>query len=345
VKADDSPVTRYFVQALKKIVKLPGYEYLTSWQRWEYFGALYHTVRVNAFLITGTDKVSLHRFLSVHHGRGSGHSACPAIDVILRPAMMIVADEPLSTDTDLSRIQERRNALLIGDVFDDSLCFVFCHSTGGHGVDVFFSLSLQGGGHLLLLDQRRRDNLLITNESLEDLTAKMKAVVPVTDSMCVPMSLICSPFSTFEKRRLHFPPNSVAMTRRMLEQYHGPFASVASTFTKTDPNSADNSTLNALLGCSEDLVAAVNARAKERSFATFRDLQEFLRDQGAGITLANDVRACLLLIDDEDDNGGDGGDGGDDDDYSSDVGQSRCGDYRGDDGEEKKRGEKESKEL
>jgi hypothetical protein len=154
------------------------------------------------------------------------------------------------------------------------------------------------------------DNRRITTKSLSDLTEKMKDVLPKSDA--IPVFFLCSAIATFGKKPVQFPPNCIAMTRETLIEYHGPFTSRAVSYTRTNPNTANKTTLMQLLSCPLEVAAAVKDRSNVCPFVTFRDLQEFLQEKH-GFSLGSAVRPFLLLVDndDEEDDGSVDSDGDD----------------------------------
>jgi DNA uptake protein ComE-like DNA-binding protein len=211
----------------------------------------------------------------------------------------VEAETPLSKETDLTSVGKRDNPELKISAFDDTKCYVFCNDSGGQqGVDIFYALPRRNGGHILLLDQRKKDSNLITTSSLNKLVSEMLDVIPET-STTQPLILICSAQSTFGKRRVNVPRNCIIMMRHSLAVYHGPLTSCTATLMKVNPNTADVGTLSRLLGCSNKVAKALQLQAEEQAFATFRDLQHFLENKG--FSLSPDVRDSLLLVDDDDD--------------------------------------------
>eukprot|EP00981_Chlorochromonas_danica_P001755 scaffold381_cov168-Ochromonas_danica.AAC.8 len=294
------PTAKLFWKILEYIVvKLPSLP-IEAWEKWERFGAYYHALRMNAFILLGRHCVTIGELLGPS-ARASEEVL--TVEVCLRPAEVFFSQDVLSPDVDLSSIGQRNNIYYKVSAFDPKNCFVFCNGTNGAGVDIFFALErTHGGRHVLIVDQRKLDCQPLTKISLEKLSNKAKLVYPQDENITYVISVLCSALADFGKKKVAMPCcTNVAMGRKELLTYHGPLSRCVATFARMNINLANQTWLCKNVFNNDIKHAREFIARRKDTKITFSKLSEFVK-VFSEITSSNsfpqDLRDLLLLDDD-----------------------------------------------
>jgi hypothetical protein len=238
---ESGSVEENFVRCVAHLVALVDAN-REPWQKWEDFGAYYHAVRMNAYVLTGRASVDLKLFFKeVYDG--------PSKTVTLRKSLVVIAQEQLHSSSDLTRVAEANNSMFHVSATDPDTCYVFLNSTGGKGVDIFFLLETAREQQILILDQRKLDNVTLSTSVVQDYHEKMVSVHPsaVGGRPVLPMYLLASARSKAGPR-LQKPERMFIITPNTLRCNLGPMLPCAMSFVRVNPNTASVSALSQLLG-------------------------------------------------------------------------------------------------
>jgi DNA uptake protein ComE-like DNA-binding protein len=280
-----------FVQCACQLVELVDAN-REPWQKWEDFGAYYHALRMNAYVLTGRLRVDLKvLFKEVYHGRSK--------IVTLRKSQVVIAEEQLHSSTDLTRVAEAGNCLCQVSAIDPETCYVFLNSTGGKGVDIFFLLET-AHEQILILDQRKLDNITLSTKIVQEYHQKMVSVHPlVVGSRPVsPIYLLASARSRAGPR-LKKPERLCMITHNTLRRILGPMLTCALSFVKLNPNTTNVTALSQLLGIDNEQAHMIMRFRLTSPVTSFNQLSDWVR-QVSSHTLDPSVRSSLLLQDADD---------------------------------------------
>lgn len=149
------------------------------------------------------------------------------IQIQLKPASVIVIEQQLSVDLDITKIEEKDNrfkTVILLPATNNNI-FVFINGTNGEGVDIFYGLCGTTDSNeslpILLLDQRTREAKDLTENYLKDLLSKLDDKVPRAASAWMKIKLISSCLSRLGKRRFKVPKYCGVYYRNNRVQYTG----------------------------------------------------------------------------------------------------------------------------
>lgn len=216
------------------------------WQLWETFGACFHAIRINSFLVLGSRTVSVSQLFGV------GSDKTSDITVQLRPVEVFRSADALSNELGVT-LREATNATYtrqwIGENKGEAGVVVI-NGIGGAGVDVFFSLPLEHKdtakveNYMVFLDQRKR---VATNtmalSTANDWIAKARAAY--TDD-----NTVVGLFSMFPRAEIpanDLPDVSFVISKAQTKAYHGSFWSHPAACPFVDLQEDNTTTLCLLL--------------------------------------------------------------------------------------------------
>eukprot|EP01031_Cornospumella_fuschlensis_P026089 gene26089-31505_t len=185
------PYQWLFVCSLRGIIDLNvKYVHLEPWQQWEVFGAHFHALRINAFMVIGRTSIPLKDLFSglLCHWP----CACNDVYVKLKPALIYECDKRLSPDLNIKKLAERGNIAFGMDNILSQRSRVYIEYVSMELVARQWTISLsyfcfrhqigekdsQKLVPLLFLDQRKREARNLTQIYLKELVEGMKQQVP-----------------------------------------------------------------------------------------------------------------------------------------------------------------------
>eukprot|EP01031_Cornospumella_fuschlensis_P041037 gene41037-50062_t len=263
------PYQWLFVCSLKGIIDLNIKDvHLEPWQQWKVFGAHFHALKINAFMVIGRTSIPLKDLFSglLCHWPSVGDD----IYIKLKPALIYECDKKLSPNLNLKKLAERGNIAfgLENIISQRSNVYRVCvNGTGGEAVDIFFVLfcfrnqigekNSQKLVPFLFLDQRKREARNFSQTYLKELVAGMKQQVPT----CFPEigQVIPLIFSALTKTGSQLSwtdwrdGNVSIYSRACLPDYLGSFRHLPSVNLLICPRTANQTTLMSFLGCSNEI--------------------------------------------------------------------------------------------
>jgi DNA uptake protein ComE-like DNA-binding protein len=288
-----APLESGFVTCLQKLLQVVG-NVVEEWKNWEVFGAYYHALRINAFLIMGIVEVPLSK-LMLAATPSDLTSFDPTIQ--LKRAEVFLADNQLSITDDLTRVPELRNIGRSVSCIDDSRINIVVNAPGGEGVDVYFILLSNGGERLFIADQRKVNNVRITDSVARSQLRKSANVAPTAvagQPIHKSISYYYSAIATVAYEQM--PLGFSAVARERLIQYHGPLATSYLELIRVNPNTANVNTVRKLMGLTEKVAKAfVQSRNRDRPITYFEQLSKTVEELG-GHPLDPFLRQFLLVV-------------------------------------------------
>jgi hypothetical protein len=163
-----------FRHCLRNILDVGSKRHLTAWQRWESFGAYFHALRINSFLILGRREVSMEELFA--HGKHNSNSFL-SCKVALLPLRVVSTEIKLAEDTP-EVIEEVNNMNCTYNWMDGKE--IFMNGTNGKGVDIFFVLHTAEteSRKILILDQRKHQADNLAKAEIKDISSMMDQTKP-----------------------------------------------------------------------------------------------------------------------------------------------------------------------
>jgi hypothetical protein len=264
------PVERYLWESLRYIlVHLPANLETETWLKWEYFGANYHSIRINAFIISKRQTVSIRELFA--SCRVSPDIA--EYTVSLRPAKVFSTDCQMSPQINLEALQEKNNQPFTVSAFDVNTCYVFLNGACGEGVDCFYVLIRDGSkAKILVGDQRQIVSRIMSTQYCNELHQKVVSVAPPGIKT---ISVICSAITAYGKRKTDIPNSCILATRLELPKYHGLLHRNASTLTSVNINTIGSTWIGNNLNCDSNQAKLIRNKSKKVVYTT---LSQFCAD-------------------------------------------------------------------
>jgi hypothetical protein len=254
------------------------------WQLWEVFGAYFHALRINSFIIVGHSVVKVKQLF-----KGAIVNGCED-EVELRPMQVMETTDKLSTDMSSPIIRRKGNDVERHDWLKEGL--VIINGDGGEGVDVFFALKKKSlDAYVLFTDQRKRvagNNLgKIGASNLLQKASIMPRILPANNTL-VTCLFSCVVYANIRAEDL--AENSIVVAYGQNQRYHGTLYThpASSPFVKinTDPISYIQ-----MLFSSKDkrkLAYAILAQRATKPFTTIDELVQFTNGQNVEANLIPD---------------------------------------------------------
>ena len=257
---------------------------LEPWQKWEYFGAAVHAIKLNAWHFMGYSTVQLTKFLC---GMTMDRNL-EKIHIKIKPAMVFETSVPLSPHLPANNILEVDNNLNSVDLFDKDQYFICLNDSGGEGANIYFRLdgfypeSENDTFSLFLVDPQKRECKIITTDYLRTLCDSIDVVTPkqLNNQPMLNVKLIFSCFATTDKRSVQLPKNTALYTGDSRATYLGALQYHPSALYLTNVNTATKAVLLSLFNDNKDLVDAIFNTRKLTLFQTLGDLREFIESLG-----------------------------------------------------------------
>ena len=250
------------------------------WQLWEVFGAYYHALRINSFIIVGSSEVEVKQLF-----KGAIVSGCED-EVKLRPMLVMECEDKFSIDISSSVgrkgcYNDRHDWLKEG--------LVVINGEGGEGVDVFFVLQrMSSDGYVLFTDQRKRvggNNLGQIGVSNLLQKASIMPRILAANSTLVACLFSCVIYANVSAADL--AKNSIVVAYGQNQRYHGTLWThpASSPFVKinTDPISYIQMVLSGK--DKHKLANAVLVQRETKKFKAIDDLEIFVNEQKLEATL------------------------------------------------------------
>eukprot|EP01125_Pyxidicula_operculata_P012989 TRINITY_DN4278_c1_g1_i1.p1 TRINITY_DN4278_c1_g1~~TRINITY_DN4278_c1_g1_i1.p1 ORF type:complete len:570 (+),score=29.88 TRINITY_DN4278_c1_g1_i1:178-1710(+) len=213
----DSPPMKYFMESLKWLsrhVDKAVYD-VEPWVLWEKFGACFHALRINSFLVLGYKSVPFSYLCS-----GALMNDCTE-EVNLRPVKIIRSS--IKYDEEIpERIGVITNPSEVYNwVKGDNHCgVVVLNAPGGEGLDIFFALErTHGKGYVICVDQRKRVSQGIGKKGAKDLLEE-ENILP---DCCKDATLIrglFNPYPHFKVSASELPSNCFVVSYSTTYNYH-----------------------------------------------------------------------------------------------------------------------------
>lgn len=145
-------------------------DHVPAWSSWEAFGACFHSIRINSFMLLGNSVISVAELVD-----GSKHldSEVFQTKVELRVSKVFRSACKFTTETPQTIPIFNHSHLLRNWVDDPQTLWVVLNGENGEGVDIILSLKKVGGGYFLIYDQRKRLSKNITATYLSNLLSKV----------------------------------------------------------------------------------------------------------------------------------------------------------------------------
>jgi hypothetical protein len=212
--SSSSPAEVRFIHSLKLLQDKLTSDGTQPWCCWELFGAHFHALRMNAFLILGFAHVPLEMLFPAAR---CNFGLDGIVSVSLRPTQVITAEDPFSESTELESIREGGRTMNSFNLESLDFCYVVCNGENGKGVDIFFLLPKVGGGYFLVLDQRKREAAALEKKKVSNYLDLMPSCkrADVTVIRCIFSSL-----AKIGPRFVDISPHTVLFSREELLLYH-----------------------------------------------------------------------------------------------------------------------------
>jgi hypothetical protein len=283
-RSDDSEAIVCFISCVKDLVdKIDTQLYdKTAWMLWEDFGAYFHALRINAFLIIRKYEIKVKELFN-----GAMVNGCD-IEVLLKP-MKVKRTRDRISDQLKCTICEKDNVEIQHNWLEDGL--VVINGESGQGVDIFFSLKTVDGKIIVITDQRKRDSKKLGTLSINTLLEKAK-IIPNVDHLLVIPCL----FSVFANPRISSEDlllNSVFVCSKQSSDYFSLFRAhpAASPFIFINDTTAIH--LGNLLSGTNKIDVAKNIL--KRKYRDFDELDEAVKNAGVSWTNIEEVEDCIVF--------------------------------------------------
>lgn len=303
----NKPYQWLFVQAMSDIIDLNVVETNPEpWQRWEQFGAHFHALRINAFMVLGYSSISLNQLFSGLQCYLSEISN--DMHVVLKPAIVYESECQLAPHVNLKKVAEKRNIPFesenLLDSRQSSVYRVCVNGTGGEAVDIFFvlfcfrkSASKPKIFPVLILDQRKCEARSLHKQYVENLINSMKARIPTKfppTGIVVPLifSALAMPGAQLQSNA---GLNVAIYSRKCLADYFGSLRHLPSVNLLISVRNVNQSTLTSFLGCSVDLAKDCLLFIENSRLLMTNNFMTFLEDQYVR-DLSNDRKEELLHV-------------------------------------------------
>ncbi|KAI3655415.1 hypothetical protein MP638_000215, partial [Amoeboaphelidium occidentale] len=205
-----------FIKCVKELIeKVDKQVYdVEPWKLWEKFGAYFHALRINALLIIGVSKAKISEIFP------DTLINCRLDDeLLLKPTAVLHSSDALDVCSTpeigvFGHPSEKHNWL------DENIVVV--NASGGKGVDIFFALKTTYGRTVVFLDQRKRvASTALSIGRINSLLNSTRLKLPFLprDSLVIACLFNCLVSASVWSTSL--PLNSIVVTKRNLEAYHG----------------------------------------------------------------------------------------------------------------------------
>jgi hypothetical protein len=224
------PAYRAFHATVNMLLSLVDTKLYSSdpWQLWEFFGACFHALRINALLIVGDNQGKFSDLIAP----GSLNKGCDD-EIELRPMRVFLAQEALSNHTTASIKQKYGSTPCNWLEGEDDGGFIVINFASGEGVDIWFSLKVKGEDkYIIVLDQRKREAGSAGATTVSNYVKNALGVFPgkkATDgSPVIPKvsKIIVGLFSMLASANVEpndLPADSFVISYPQHEVYHGQF--------------------------------------------------------------------------------------------------------------------------
>jgi hypothetical protein len=257
-----------------------------SWQLWEVFGAYFHALRINAFLIIGYDTVKVADLFE-----GALINGCEQ-EVKLRPMVVMETEDEISEELGpiISRkghVNEKHNYLKEG--------IVVVNGENGKGVDIFFALKTTNGSYICINDQRTYDSAQPAKKSISDLQTVATIKPNIENVTVIPCLFSC--FADPKVRSTDLQPNSIVVTYPQSMAYHGSFFIHPASSPVININNTSMTQLKNLLQGANAAEAArlIVARAKREPYTSIEDFERDLQELNNGVSLNQNAKGRIAL--------------------------------------------------
>jgi hypothetical protein len=268
-------------------------EQIEPWEAWERFGAAFHALRVNSFLVIGVKSVTLDCLLPGAEPR----------PLCLHPMKVAQATEALNPTHVLTNITckhtNKRHQWILDN---DGISWVVQNGSSGKGADIFFPLDAgtpESSLHswFLVVDQRKREALIsFATAAIQGYVQKAHSVCP-SKEVAAEMGLTGEPiiaiFSLLASTspKANIPDNSVVISYTDHDAYHGTLSGHPAACAGIDINYGNKSSLQLLFKA--DVVEVLLEARSEQLFSpeTFSD---FLEKNGVQLSEQQKCRIVLL---------------------------------------------------
>jgi len=219
-----------------------GGEHVQDWENWERFGAAYHALRVNSFLVLEQNPIALTWLLPNFTGSDR---------VWLRPMCVVQADQPFQDMDDQVWCRHTRDTWCwVQD--SEGISWVVQNGVSGAGVDVVFSLQLvttpTTESWILIGDQRKCEALQsfatapITSYAAKARVACGNRATLGSKTVVKTILAIFSLLAT-QSTKATVPKDTLVFSYPDFDSYHGTLSGHPATCTAVDINYANISTL------------------------------------------------------------------------------------------------------
>jgi hypothetical protein len=240
------------------------------WQLWEIFGACFHALRINAFLILGHTAVSFKWICDGANINGCDHevSLCPMEVRALEEAVGPKSSPTLSEKSTHKPLRYHKES-------PEEIWFVFINGANGPAIDVFFCLPLHGSSGVLFCgDQRKYSSTGLGQWRASDLLQGIHNQAPPLPPGSRVVAALFSLFPSFNMDgdvEGNLPADSFIVSFTEHPIYHGSLAYHPASSPCIDVNRCGVEMLKKLTS----IAAYVDRILEQRPFSTLKDFQNF----------------------------------------------------------------------
>jgi hypothetical protein len=254
-------------------------------QLWQAFGAHYHALRINSFLILGINEIKISELFN-------GSVICGCNEKVFLKPMQVMETSDIYNEEIGAVISEKKNNYRRNWIEDG---WIVINGESGKGVDLFFSLKRckLNSGYVVVTDQRNYSYGNMDQMNLCDLVEKSK-ILPKLCEESINISCIFSHFSP-QMNHDYLPYNICFVSNSESRDYHGSLWFHPAASPNINVNNAPLSSLKMLFKGkdTEEFCQEILSTRAKRAILDVNEVEEILKKSKKDVHLKEEFTHCI----------------------------------------------------